>query len=235
MTTTRGAEIPPPVHPQPVSDPLTRRALVVTGAATVAFAILTLAVKTTADPLDVDLWLHGWLELHRTPALTFVALAVTSTGASAVLVPLIFLVAFAASRGPWTRRLAVALFSAGVVLLGVGIRLGVSDLVARSRPPQSDWAGYASGYAFPSGHSTAAALATGLLLWLVACRLEGSSRFPALSGVAAWGVAVGLTRAYLGVHWPTDVLGAWILSSACLCAAGATARWACGHRTTPEG
>lgn len=107
------------------------------GVADAAFALSMLAVMTSPQNA-VDLRLHDWLVVHRTPALTGFALVVTSTGASTVLVHVVFVVALAAARGGWSRLLRTALLSTAVLSVGVGIRLLVSDLVARSRPPQRD-------------------------------------------------------------------------------------------------
>ncbi len=190
---------------------------------TTAFAVLTLAVRCSPRPFAADLWLHEWLRTHRTSGLTSLALAVTSTGNSTVLIPAAFTAAFVAARGAVRPRLLLSTSVAVVLVLGVGIRLDVSDLVARARPPQSDWAGYAHGYAFPSGHSTAAAMTAGLLVWVAATRLTGRTRGIVVGLIVFWGVTVGLTRAYLGVHWPTDVLGAWLLAVAWLSIARASA------------
>lgn len=77
---------------------------------------------------------------------------------------------------------------------------------------------------FPSGHSTMAA-AVYLTLGLVASRFVSRRRLKALFLVSAMLVtgAVGVSRVYLGVHWPSDVLAGWSIGAAwalmCWCAA----------------
>lgn len=67
---------------------------------------------------------------------------------------------------------------------------------------------------FPSGHTsnaTAAALVVVLLLWP---RLATPARVLTVGLVVAFGVFIGVTRIALLAHWPTDVLGGWLLALA---------------------
>jgi undecaprenyl-diphosphatase len=193
----------------------------VAAGAAALLVVLAVAVVVSAHTFAVDLSLHDWLLEHRTAGLTSVALAVTATGASGVLVPVVFLAALVLGRGAWLGRLVQALAVTAVLLLGIGLRLVLVNLIARPRPPRSDWAGFAHGYAFPSGHTTTSALSAGLLIWLVLGRLTGVWRATVATVLACWALAVGMTRAYLGVHWPTDVLGGWLLALAWLSLAAA--------------
>jgi undecaprenyl-diphosphatase len=177
------------------------------------FAVLSLTVARppTADLFDVEL--HSWFLSHRPAWLISLALDVTATGTSLALAAAIIVAALSLVRGRWSNKASSALILSAVLMTGVGLRLWLSDVIGRPRPSMSDWAGYASGFAFPSGHTTASALTAGLLLWLVARRLTGLPRVVMCAVVVAWAVAVGLTRAFLGVHWPTDVLGAWLFAA----------------------
>lgn len=84
--------------------------------------------------------------------------------------------------------------------------------VGRERPVWPDPVDSANFAAYPSGHAMTATVTCGLVLWLLHLFRAGR---PVL--VAAWTVAVvsvagvGFTRVWLGVHWPTDVLGGWLL------------------------
>jgi undecaprenyl-diphosphatase len=80
-------------------------------------------------------------------------------------------------------------------------------------------------YAFPSGHAGAAVVAYGALIML-AWRTRW--RVPVFIAALVLILGTGIGRVYLGVHWPSDVLGGWLLSGALLAlarlAAGAAAR-----------
>ena len=67
---------------------------------------------------------------------------------------------------------------------------------------------------FPSGHATGAA-ATYLTLGALLARFQPQRRLKLyLIGLAATlTVAIGVSRVYLGVHWPTDVLAGWTLGT----------------------
>ena len=64
---------------------------------------------------------------------------------------------------------------------------------------------------FPSGHamlSMALAVAVALLFW------KQPARWPILAAGSAWVLGVGLSRLYLGVHFPSDILAGWSVSLA---------------------
>ncbi|GHE99196.1 phosphatase PAP2 family protein [Streptomyces griseoluteus] len=177
-----------------------------------AFGVLAaVAVGGRGAPLELDRDLLEWSLDHRPATALALARAVTATGTGVLPYALVVVAALVTGRTA-RQRLGAALF--GVVCLGTGqaLRYGVMELARRPRPPYEDWATQASGWAFPSGHSTTAALTAGLLLVAVSLRApRGKAVLWLLIG--CWGAAVGLSRAYLGVHWFTDVAGGWLFAA----------------------
>ena len=98
-------------------------------------------------------------------------------------------------------------------------------LVGRPRPPSElvTVSTDLTTFSFPSGHTFSAAMLLGTLLILVIVSRR-SRLFKAGAGVVAAGLTglVGASRVFLGVHWPSDVLGSclwagvWLIPLYCL-------------------
>lgn len=85
----------------------------------------------------------------------------------------------------------------------------------RPRPTLVPHGVYVYSHSFPSGHSTLSA-ATYLTLAAILSSLDRRRPFKVFvfALAIAMTVGVGVSRVYLGVHWPTDVLGGWTLGAA---------------------
>ena len=90
----------------------------------------------------------------------------------------------------------------------------LKHLYNRPRPDLVPHGSYVYSASFPSGHSTLSA-ATYLTLATVIASLEPKRESKLLIYAVAilMVVAVGFSRIYLGVHWPSDVLAGWSLGA----------------------
>jgi undecaprenyl-diphosphatase len=107
-----------------------------------------------------------------------------------------------------------ALMVLGSVLSGVLLSNSLKAGFLRPRPELVPHDTLISTASFPSGHATLSAVVY-LTLGALLCRTQSSQVVKAyILGVAAFlTVIVGLSRVYLGVHWPTDVVAGWLLGS----------------------
>ncbi len=124
-------------------------------------------------------------------------------------IPLALLLAFV------LRRRGGALFAwlyIAACLSGWALNILLKELTHRVRPagisPLLTDAGF---YSFPSGHSMLALLVFGFGALLLARTVHRGAVRVAIIGLGATiTVLVGLSRIYLGAHWPSDVLGAFL-------------------------
>ncbi len=205
-------------------DPTRRTGLVLTAVLAVAVGATWTFLGITQDVLAheelalLDPRVHGWVLAHRTPGFDAFFAAVTWLGSTRVTVPLLAITGglLARRRRSWAPVLDIAAVYGTAVLL----HEVVGQLVHRHRPPPADWLAHAAGWAYPSGHTTEAVAAWAILA--VIGTAGAAPRTRALAASAATGVAVlvALSRVYLGVHWPTDVLGALAMATAVLAAWG---------------
>jgi undecaprenyl-diphosphatase len=102
----------------------------------------------------------------------------------------------------------------------------LKEVFQRPRPDLVPYAVYASGTSFPSGHSMMSAVAfltLGALLARSQKRRLLKAYFLLLAALLT--VIVGLSRVYLGVHWPTDVLAGWTAGAVWALLCWLAARW----------
>jgi undecaprenyl-diphosphatase len=99
---------------------------------------------------------------------------------------------------------------AGSALLSFGMKLGFE----RARPDLVPHGTAVYTASFPSGHATGAA-ATYLTLGALLARFQLHRRLKVylLAIAVLLTVLIGLSRIYLGVHWPSDVLAGWTLGA----------------------
>jgi membrane-associated phospholipid phosphatase len=161
------------------------------------------------DPLVIlDIRLHNTVPLFRTPEMTRFMLLLTEFGGATVLSLFVLGIALLAlARG--SPRLAATFMLA---LASTGLTSATfKALIGNARPVDAIISVHEA--SFPSGHMLSGTVVYGLL----AALLLGS---PARDGVRAFGttllllvmVGIGLSRLYLGVHWPSDLLGSLALA-----------------------
>lgn len=130
------------------------------------------------------------------------------TGLPVVLITLAIMAVLAFLLG---QRKELYLF-AGVVLGSALLNEALKQAFRRARPTLHRIA-EANGYSFPSGHSMAAFSLYGITAFLLWKHARSSFRRVALIiGSVIFILAIGISRIYLGVHYPSDVVGGYLAS-----------------------
>ena len=172
-----------------------------------------LSLRSPADPSDP--LGPGWLESMMRDVTALGSLGVLTLFSLAV-------VGFLILQGKRHTALLVVVAVGGGMLVSTLTKLGFG----RPRPDLVPHATEVYTASFPSGHAMMAAV-TYLTLGALVARVQPRRRLKLyLIGLAATlTVLVGVSRVYLGVHWPTDVLAGWALGAAWALACWAIALW----------
>jgi undecaprenyl-diphosphatase len=185
--------------------------IAVTGAALV-FTLLLVLVRLQWIPLEsVD---HGAAaDINRAVAgdktLVSVIKAITWLGSDGVLWTVTGAAAvLLALRRRWRLALYLLVTGAGALIMDPVLK----SLVGRARPVVAHPISHGTGNSFPSGHSLGSIVCYGavLLVFLPAVR-RGGWRYAFITVITVMIALIGISRVLLGVHYLSDVLGAWAL------------------------
>jgi membrane-associated phospholipid phosphatase len=213
-------------------DRLMRVRIAIRVGALVAFVVLTVLVATRWAPLvrldlAVSAWARRvgrahpvWVDAWRVVTHVGDTLPLLVLGVAAVLL-------LVASLRPIDAA-AIVVVSGAAQLIALAVRLAI----ARDRPV--DPFTPVSSYAFPSGHTLHSMVAAVLAVYLVQDHPQRRAVAWLLGSVA---VLIGVSRVMLLAHWPTDVLGGWLLAFgvASVLLAGADRRQRSGVAATAIG
>jgi len=149
-----------------------------------------------------------WMHVHQVPWLLPIARGLAFMGSP----PTIVCVAVAgAVLGLFWHKVRGAAWTLPIAVIGAGIIIqGVKIEFRRPRPTLFSPLLHETGYSFPSGHSLIAIVVYGLLGYFAAHLVKGHrARVGVLTITVLLIVAIGVSRPYVQVHYPTDVLAGW--------------------------
>ncbi|MBV9879020.1 MAG: phosphatase PAP2 family protein [Gemmatirosa sp.] len=156
-----------------------------------------------------------WVHAHTSPAGLRVMHAVTTLGAPTTMAALALggAVVLFRQRRRTTLVTWLAAFGGGMLLDAL-----LKYAVRRPRPPFGARYLHGHSYSFPSGHAMGAIVGYAMLLHLLRGRRtwRRATAVAATAAAAALVLFVGVSRVYLGVHYPSDVVGGLLAGAAWL-------------------
>jgi len=177
----------------------------------VLFAGLAVAVQMGwTQALDLRLMLA--LGPHRPTWSTCIMRTASVLGSGSVEIPLSLLISL---RLAMIRRRSEAVGYASAALSGWALYGLLKYLFHRARPhviPRL-MRGGGGWYAFPSGHATLTPLVFGLGALIWSAPWPRATRLALVGATALLSLLIAFSRVYLGMHWPSDVIGGLLVGT----------------------
>jgi membrane-associated phospholipid phosphatase len=184
---------------------LHKKAFIFSSIGLVVFALLaSLVISGLTKGFDQSVLL--WINQHASPLLNKVFVSFTQLGGViAVAIVTLALIINNLLKRKYTKAIFVAVSIGGVALINVILK----TIFDRPRPDLWEWIITETSFSFPSGHASgsfALAITIVLLCW------HTKWRTPVTVLAGLYVIIIGLSRMYLGVHFPTDILGGWLVA-----------------------
>ncbi len=149
------------------------------------------------------LGIHQWAN----PMLDRLMLSITRLGDPEVVVVIVIVgLGWLLWRQRWTEAKMLAIACLGALVLNQGLKL----VFVRPRPLLWTRLIAETSYSFPSGHALGSLVLYGFWAYVLATRFPQSAKLIYTASVLIIG-AIGLSRLYLGVHYPTDILAGYAI------------------------
>jgi undecaprenyl-diphosphatase len=178
--------------------------------AAISLLVFALAGLLGGPGSSADTGLIHWLAAERAvhPGLGVFAIGLTQLGGAPGMVAIlgVALAAWVTAR-QWRAAVSLAL-----IVLGGRIAVELLKLaIDRPRPHFEPYPVHVASLSFPSGHA-ANSMMTFLAMALIAP--PEKHRREMIAAAVLGSLAIGSTRPFLGVHWPSDVIGGWAFAIA---------------------
>ncbi len=162
-------------------------------------------------PAAFDASIRTAMRQMQSPMWTALFLAVTKLGSTIYLAIIGSVVGIVFILLRWFRPLVILI----VVMAGqAAVHHGCKWFFARTRPSSLINYKAVESFSFPSGHAVASLCLYGTIAWIVASRLENSA---AKAGTGIFAAVliflIGMSRVYIGVHYPTDVIAGFLAAA----------------------
>jgi undecaprenyl-diphosphatase len=187
--------------------------LVVGAGAAVIFGLIAGTVHGGATQ-TVDERTLQWFAARRSPVLDEIMYDLTTLGDGVVLIMIVLVasVFLWSTRHHWSVYILIVGMVGGKILNTV-----LKAAFDRNRPSVVEWLYDVTSPSFPSGHAMGAFITYGTVAYLVG-RLSPTRRLRHLTWIIATItiLGIGISRMYLGVHYPSDVIAGFLAGLAWL-------------------
>lgn len=168
----------------------------------IIFIVLSILVLTRND-IHIDSTIYGFISKYISNNLTSNVKILTNLGSALIVISIVVIVLIFYKNKRYGLFMSINLIT--ITLL----QLILKSIFARSRPVDINLI-EETGYSFPSGHSLTVMAFYGFIIYLIyISKLNKKSKILYISLFSLIILVVGLSRVYLGVHFFTDVLGAF--------------------------
>jgi undecaprenyl-diphosphatase len=167
---------------------------------------LAIADEMREGDLDhIDTQIAIWVHTRQSTVLDILMILFTKIGSGPALIAAIAAVAFwSYKRG----RNSYILILCANAIIAMAVTPILKAIFARARPTLFEVIKRPDTYSFPSGHSMSAVVIFGSIAAVIIA-LRPPAKVPVTIAAGILMVCIGVSRVYLGAHWPMDVLAGW--------------------------
>ena len=176
-----------------------------------AFITYQVGAVYDTEPLPLDLAVQKAFFSLRSQILNPIVILITHLSDTVTIIAFCAILLVMPNRKQYGVPLSLA------ALGGLAFYKPMKHIFLRARPDTALHLVTQGGYSFPSGHSVTSAIFYGLLIYLLNRHCKNEKLKKILGAVCGFlALAIGPSRIYVGVHWPTDVLAGWCIGGAVL-------------------